>query len=200
MGKRERIKVLVSVIGLDGHSIGAEVVCRILMDAGMEVVYLGIYQTPEMIVQAAIQEDVDVIGISSHASNYDQIVELLGLLKKNNLDDIAVICGGTIPKHQMQELKKKGVSEIFPPKVLQNPLSIISFQGVKNSSFRIRAIRDKAQCCSLGQPEPDVEATRCHSGQSRSNVVRLPGIQSFRPLLAPGFRRGDGMGKRIFLK
>jgi len=85
------------------------------MDAGMEVVYLGIYQTPEMIVQAAIQEDVDVIGISSHASNYDQIVELLDLLKKNNLDDIAVICGGTIPKHQVQELKKKGVSEIFPP-------------------------------------------------------------------------------------
>jgi len=115
MGKRERIKVLVSVIGLDGHSIGAEVVCRILMDAGMEVVYLGIYQTPEMIVQAAIQEDVDVIGISSHASNYDQSVELCDLLKKNKLDDIAVICGGTIPKHQVQELKKKGVSEIFPP-------------------------------------------------------------------------------------
>jgi len=79
------------------------------------VVYLGIYQTPEMIVQAAIQEDVDVIGISSHASNYDQIVHLLDLLKKNNLEDICVICGGTIPKHQMQELKKKGVSEIFPP-------------------------------------------------------------------------------------
>ena len=115
MGKRARIKVLISVIGLDGHNTGAEVVCRILRDAGMEVVYLGIYQTPEMIVQAAIQEDVDVIGISSHASNYDQIVQLLGLLKKNNLDDVCVICGGTIPKHQMEELKNKGVSEIFPP-------------------------------------------------------------------------------------
>ena len=115
MGKREKIKVLVSVIGLDGHSIGAEVVSRMLMDAGMEVVYLGIYQTPEMIVQAAIQEDVDVIGISSHASNYDQIVHLLNLLKKNNLEDICVICGGTIPHHQAEDLKKKGVSEIFPP-------------------------------------------------------------------------------------
>ena len=115
MGKREKIKVLISGIGLDGHSIGAEVVCRILMDAGMEVVYLGIYQTPEMIVQAAIQEDVDVIGISSHASNYDQIVDLLGLLKKNHLEDVCVICGGTIPQHQMEELKKKGVSEVFPP-------------------------------------------------------------------------------------
>jgi methylmalonyl-CoA mutase C-terminal domain/subunit len=115
MGKSGRTKVLISVIGLDGHSIGAEVVCRILMDAGMEVVYLGIYQTPEMIVQAAIQEDVDVIGISSHASNYGQIVDLLNLLKKNNLEHICVICGGTIPTHQVEELKKKGVSEIFPP-------------------------------------------------------------------------------------
>ncbi len=115
MRKREKIKVLVSVIGLDGHFTGAEVVCRILMDAGMEVVYLGINQTPEMIVQAAIQEDIDVIGISSHASNYGMIVDLLGLLRKNNLDDMCVICGGTIPKHQVEELKKKGVSEVFLP-------------------------------------------------------------------------------------
>jgi methylmalonyl-CoA mutase C-terminal domain/subunit len=125
MGKREKIKVLVSVIGLDGHSIGAEVVSRILMDAGMEVVYLGIYQTPEMIVQAAIQEDVDVIGISSHASNYGQIVDLLNLLKEKNLDDICVICGGTIPKHQVEELKKKGVAEIFPPQSTSE--SIVNF-------------------------------------------------------------------------
>lgn len=115
MGKRKRIKVLISVIGLDGHSVGAQVVCRILMDAGMEVVYLGINQRPEMIVRAAIQEDVDVIGISSHASNYGQIVELLRLLKKNNREDICVICGGTIPKHRIEELKKMGVSEVFPP-------------------------------------------------------------------------------------
>jgi methylmalonyl-CoA mutase, C-terminal domain len=125
MGKGKRIKVLISVIGLDGHSTGAEVVCRILMDAGMEVVYLGIYQTPEMILQAAVQEGVDVIGISSHASNYGQIVELLGLLKKNNMDDICVICGGTIPKHQIQELKNQGVSEIFPPQSTSE--SIVSY-------------------------------------------------------------------------
>lgn len=115
MDKRKGIKVLISVIGLDGHNTGAEIVSRILMDAGMEVIYLGIYQTPEMIVRAAIQEDVDVIGISSHASNYAQILELLALLKKNNLDDICVICGGTIPKQEIPELKEKGVSEIFAP-------------------------------------------------------------------------------------
>lgn len=125
MDKGRRIKVLISVIGLDGHSGGAEVVSRMLMDAGMEVIYLGIYQTPEMIVEAAIQEDVDVIGISSHASNYAQIANLLELLKKNKMDDICVICGGTIPKHQIQELKKKGISEIFPPQ--SSSKSIISY-------------------------------------------------------------------------
>jgi methylmalonyl-CoA mutase C-terminal domain/subunit len=137
MGKGQKIKVLISVIGLDGHSTGAEVVCRFLMEAGMEVVYLGIYQTPEMIVQAAIQEDVDVIGISSHASNYGQIGDLMDLLKKNNLEDICVICGGTIPKHRINELKEKGVSEIFPPQSTSE--SIVSyivsrFQEKKRSS------------------------------------------------------------------
>jgi methylmalonyl-CoA mutase C-terminal domain/subunit len=125
MGTNKRIKVLISVIGLDGHSTGAEVVSRILMDAGMEVVYLGIYQTPEMIVHAAIQEGVDVIGISSHASNYDQILALLELLRKNNMDDVCVICGGTIPKHRVKELKDRGISEIFPPQSTSE--SIVDF-------------------------------------------------------------------------
>ncbi len=115
MGDRQRIKVLISVIGLDGHFTGAEIVSRFLMDAGMEVVYLGIYQTPEMIVNAAIQESVDVIGISSHASNYEQIHLLIDLMKRNNLSDIPVICGGAIPKQQAEELTNKGVAKIFPP-------------------------------------------------------------------------------------
>jgi methylmalonyl-CoA mutase, C-terminal domain len=115
MSSRQRIKVLVSVIGLDGHFTGAEIVSRFLMDAGMEVVYLGIYQTPEMIVNAAIQESVDVIGISSHASNYAQINLLMDLMKKNDLGSIPVICGGTIPKEHAEALIRKGVSKIFPP-------------------------------------------------------------------------------------
>ena len=137
MDKGRRIKVLISVIGLDGHSGGAEVVSRMLMDAGMEVIYLGIYQTPEMIVEAAIQEDVDVIGISSHASNYAQIANLLELLKKNKMDDICVICGGTIPKHQIQELKKKGISEIFPPQSISKSIInyIVSNVNSPNVSF-----------------------------------------------------------------
>lgn len=115
MTDKHRIKVLISVIGLDGHFTGAEIVSRFLMDAGMEVVYLGIYQTPEMIVNAAIQEGVDVIGISSHASNYEQIHLLMDLLKKNNMGHIPVICGGAIPKQHAEALIKKGVAKVFPP-------------------------------------------------------------------------------------
>lgn len=115
MYKGKGIKVIVSMIGLDGHSTGAEVVSTILRDAGMEVVYLGTYQTPEMIVQAAIQENVDVIGISSHASNYNLIGELVDLLRKKDMDNILVMCGGTIPRQQVIKLKEKGVAEVFAP-------------------------------------------------------------------------------------
>lgn len=141
MGRSQAIKVLISVIGLDGHSTGAEVVCRILMDAGMEVVYLGIYQTPEMIVRAAIQEDVDVIGISSHASNYGQIDELLELLKRNNMEDVCVICGGTIPRHQMQELKKNGISEVFPPQSTSESIVDFIVSNVKRAGNRVSGSR-----------------------------------------------------------
>jgi len=115
MYKGKRIKVIVSMIGLDGHSTGAEVVSTILRDAGMEVVYLGTYQTPEMIVQATLQENADVIGISSHASNYNLIGELMDLLREKDMDNILVICGGTIPRQQVIKLKEKGVAEIFTP-------------------------------------------------------------------------------------
>ena len=83
MLKGKGIKAIVSMIGLDGHTTGGEIVARVLRDAGFEVIYLGATQTPEMILQAAIQEDVDVIGISSHASNYIQIEYLVELLRKN---------------------------------------------------------------------------------------------------------------------
>lgn len=115
MGAEKRIKVIVSMIGLDGHTTGGEVVTSILRDAGFEVVYLGVNQTPEMILQAAIQEDVDVIGISSHASNYSQIEELVELLRKENMQNVPVICGGNIPRHRVEQLKSKGVAEIFLP-------------------------------------------------------------------------------------
>ena len=115
MNAGKGIKVIVSMIGLDGHTTGGEVVSMILRDAGIEVVYLGCNQTPEMIVQAAIQEDVDAIGISSHASNYGQIELLLDLLRQQDMADVPVICGGNIPKYQIRHLKEKGVAEVFTP-------------------------------------------------------------------------------------
>ena len=116
MHAAKRIKVIVSTIGLDGHTTGSEVVATILRNAGIEVVYLGMYQTPEMIVEAALQEDVDAIGISSHASNYEQIVELTDVLKRRGFDHIFVFCGGTIPRHEIARLKENGVAEVFAPR------------------------------------------------------------------------------------
>ena len=115
MNSKKMIKVIMSMIGLDGHTTGAEIVARILRNAGIEVVYLGVNQTAEMILQAAIQEDVDAIGISSHASNYSQIKDLVELLRKENMHNIPVICGGNIPKHMIKKLKGYGVAEVFLP-------------------------------------------------------------------------------------
>lgn len=115
MTKGNGLKVIVSMIGLDGHTTGGEVVAMLLRDAGFEVVYLGVNQTPQTIVDAAIQEDVDAIGISSHAANYSLIEELMDLVRINELDDVLVVCGGNIPKQQIQKLKAKGVAKVFTP-------------------------------------------------------------------------------------
>ena len=121
----KKIRVVLAVIGLDGHIVGAVTVSKILRDAGMEAVYLGVYQTPEMIVKAAIEEGADVIGISSHASNYSLIIDLVDLLKKNNMNEILVICGGNIPIKQVSKLKEDGVSEVFTP--ASSPESIVNY-------------------------------------------------------------------------
>lgn len=115
MNKGNGLKIIVSMIGLDGHTTGGEVVSMILRDAGFEVVYLGVNQTPEMIVNAAIQEDVDAIGISSHASNYPQIEQLIQLMREHELDGVPVICGGNIPPQQKERLLSNGVAQIFTP-------------------------------------------------------------------------------------
>jgi methylmalonyl-CoA mutase C-terminal domain/subunit len=136
MEKRKPIKVIVSMIGLDDHSVGGVVVSSILRNAGIEVVFLGTYQTPAMIVQAAIQEDVDAIGISSHASNYSQIEEMIDLLRKNEMNDVLVICGGTIPKKQISRLKEKGVSEVFIPQSSSESIVNYIVSNVKGANSR----------------------------------------------------------------
>ena len=112
----QRIRVLVAKPGLDGHDRGAKVIARALRDAGMEVIYTGLRQTPEMIVNAALQEDVQVIGLSILSGAHNAIVpRVMDLLKQNKMDDVLLIVGGIIPDQDIQNLKQIGVAAIFQP-------------------------------------------------------------------------------------
>lgn len=111
-----KIKALMSKIGLDGHDRGIRVIVSFLRDAGVEVVYIGRFQTPGSIVKTALQEDVDVIGISSLTGEYTALVpELMDNLKKNKIEGIPVVVGGIIPPKDIEFLRKIGVTEVFPP-------------------------------------------------------------------------------------
>jgi methylmalonyl-CoA mutase C-terminal domain/subunit len=111
-----KIRVLVAKPGLDGHDRGAKVIARALRDAGMEVIYTGLRQTPEMIVNASLQEDVQVIGLSILSGAHNAIVpRVMDLLKQNKMDDVLVLVGGIIPDHDVDGLKKIGVAGIFQP-------------------------------------------------------------------------------------
>jgi methylmalonyl-CoA mutase C-terminal domain/subunit len=110
------IRVLVAKPGLDGHDRGAKVIARALRDAGMEVIYTGLRQTPEMIVNAALQEDVDCVGLSILSGAHNVIVpRVTALLEERGADDILVVLGGTIPEQDAEFLKSKGVAAIFGP-------------------------------------------------------------------------------------
>ncbi len=111
-----KLRILVAKPGLDGHDRGAKIIARALRDAGMEVIYTGLHQTPEMIVNAAVQEDVDAIGLSimsgAHMTLFPAVIDLL---RESKAGDIAVFGGGIIPDDDIPRLKKLGVSEIFTP-------------------------------------------------------------------------------------
>ncbi len=111
-----KIRVLVAKPGLDGHDRGAKVIARALRDAGMEVIYTGLRQTPEMIAAAALQEDVDAVGVSilsgAHNTLCPRIVELL---RKQGMDDCLVLLGGIVPQEDIPKLKAEGVAEVFLP-------------------------------------------------------------------------------------
>jgi methylmalonyl-CoA mutase, C-terminal domain len=110
------IRVLVAKPGLDGHDRGAKIIARALRDAGMEVIYTGLRQTPEMIVSAAIQEDVDCIGLSILSGAHNVIVpRIIQLLREQKAEDILLVLGGTIPNEDQPRLKENGVSAIFGP-------------------------------------------------------------------------------------
>ena len=113
---RRKIRVVVAKPGLDGHDRGAKIIARALRDAGMEVIYTGLHQTPEQIVETALQEDADAVGLSilsgAHMTLVPRVVELL---REQEAGDIVVVVGGTIPAQDIPELKELGVAEVFTP-------------------------------------------------------------------------------------
>jgi len=111
-----KIRVVVAKPGLDGHDRGAKIVARALRDAGMEVIYTGLHQTPEQIVETAIQEDADAVGISLLSGAHMTLVpRILDLLRENGAEDVLVVLGGTIPDDDADELRKEGVAAVFGP-------------------------------------------------------------------------------------
>ena len=116
MNKERRVRILVAKPGLDGHDRGARIIARAYRDAGFEVVYSGLHQTPEEVVQAAIQEDVDMIGLSSLAGAHLYLLpRVVELLREKNTDDIVVCGGGIFPEEDIPKLKDAGIKEVFTP-------------------------------------------------------------------------------------
>ena len=112
----KKIRVLIAKPGLDGHDRGAKVIARALRDAGMEVIYTGLHQTPEQIVETVIQEDADAVGVSILSGAHMTLIpRILELLRAEEADDVLVVVGGTIPADDIPELKELGVAEVFTP-------------------------------------------------------------------------------------
>lgn len=132
MPSDRKIRVLVAKPGLDGHDRGAKVIARALRDAGMEVIYTGLRQTPEMIVNSALQEDVDVIGLSILSGAHNAIVPRVSeLLRKNKMDDVLLLVGGIIPEQDFDLLKKAGVGGIFNPGTAMDEIVVFIRNNVK---------------------------------------------------------------------
>jgi methylmalonyl-CoA mutase C-terminal domain/subunit len=132
MPAEKKIRVLVAKPGLDGHDRGAKVIARALRDAGMEVIYTGLRQTPEMVVNAALQEDVNVIGLSILSGAHNAIIpRVMDLLRQNKMEDVLVIIGGIIPDQDIPRLKQAGVAGIFLPGTPMNEIVDFIRQNVK---------------------------------------------------------------------
>lgn len=130
-----KIRILVAKPGLDGHDRGAKVVARALRDAGMEVIYTGLRQTPEMIASAALQEDVDAVGISILSGAHNTLCpRIVQLLRENGMDDCLVFVGGIIPQEDIAGLKEKGVFEVFLPGTSTEDVVRILRENVRNDN------------------------------------------------------------------
>ncbi len=131
------IRVLVAKVGLDGHDRGAKIIATALRDAGMEVIYTGLRQTPEMVVNAALQEDVDAIGISILSGAHNTVfTKVIALMKEKKMDDVLLTGGGIIPDEDMEALNKMGVGKLFAPGATTSEIAVYIKDWVKvNRSF-----------------------------------------------------------------
>ena len=130
-----KIRVLVAKPGLDGHDRGAKVIARALRDAGMEVIYTGLRQTPEMIASAALQEDVDAVGISILSGAHNTLCpRIVNLLRENGMDDTLVLVGGIVPQEDISVLKANGISEVFLPGTSTEDIVKFLRENVKNKN------------------------------------------------------------------
>ena len=137
MEKNRPVRVLVAKVGLDGHDRGAKVIATALRDAGMEVIYTGLRQTPEMVVNAALQEDVDAIGISILSGAHNTVFpKIIALMKEKGMNDVLLTGGGIIPEDDMQSLNEMGVGKLFAPGATTTEISDYIKEWVKeNRSF-----------------------------------------------------------------
>jgi len=132
--KNRPVRVLVAKVGLDGHDRGAKVIATALRDAGMEVIYTGLRQTPEMVVNAALQEDVDAIGISSLSGAHMTVFpKVLQLMKEKEMKDVLLTGGGIIPEEDMKKLRSMGVGNLFAPGVPTSEIAHYIKDWVKNN-------------------------------------------------------------------
>ena len=132
MQKNRPIRVLVAKVGLDGHDRGAKVIATALRDAGMEVIYTGLRQTPEMVVNAALQEDVDAIGVSILSGAHNTVFpKIIKLMKEKEMTDVLLTGGGIIPEADMEELNKMGVGKLFAPGATTSEISVYIKEWVK---------------------------------------------------------------------
>lgn len=123
MGRERKIRIVLAKPGLDGHDRGAKFLARIFMEAGMEVIYTGLRQTPEMIVETALQEDADVVGLSSLSGVHNYFFpRVMELLRQKGMNDVLVVGGGIIPDEDVAGLKKSGIAEIFGPGTLSKEI------------------------------------------------------------------------------
>jgi len=132
MNDNKKLRILLGKVGLDGHDRGIIIVARALRDAGFEVIYTGLHNTPETVVEMAIQEDVDALGISVLSGAHNHIFpEILRLLKERGIDDKTVFGGGIIPKEDIESLKEKGVRAVFKPGASTDEITLWIRENVK---------------------------------------------------------------------